>query len=168
MGHVWGVAGTGDGLYYLSCSDGVSFSTLSQTCGKWNFPKFLFKDGSFTLMYIASLMFLVSHCASLSTMVKHSGLTGCPVVEVCKYMGEGALRCSLYLFHSVLPDSPIYCSVQLMLGHLYLYITPLLVSLGSLSLRAMSNCLTVFVPLKCTWMPCLLHVLLNFSPYPLM
>ena len=41
--------------------------------------------------------------------------------------------------------------------------TPLLASLGSLSLEAMSNCLTVFVPLKCTCIPCLLHVLLNFS-----
>ena len=34
-----GVAGTGGGLYYLSCSDGVSFSTWSHTCGSWNFPK---------------------------------------------------------------------------------------------------------------------------------
>ena len=105
---------------------------------------------------------------SLSTMVKHSWLAGCPVVDVCKCMGEGALRCSSYLSPSVLPDSPMYCSVQLMLGHLYLYMTPLLVSLGSLSLGAISNCLTVFVPLKCTWMPCLLQVLLNFSPNPLM
>ena len=49
-------------------------------------------DGSFTLMYMASLMFLVSPCASLSTMVKHSGLTGYPVVDVCKCMCEGSLR----------------------------------------------------------------------------
>ena len=164
------MAGTGDGLYYLSCGDGVSFSMWSQTCGSWNFPKFLFNDGSLTLMYMASLMFLVSPYASLSIMVKHSGLTGCPVVDVCKCMGEGegALRCSLYFSPSVLPDSPMYSSVQLMLGHLYLYMTPLLVSLGSLSLGAISNCLTVFVSLKCTWMPCLLQVLLNFSPNPLM
>ena len=91
-----GVAGTGGRLYYLSHTDGVSFSTWSQTCGSWNFPKFLFNDGSLTLMYMASLMFLVSPCASLSTTVKHSGLTGCPVVDVFKWMGEGegALRCS--------------------------------------------------------------------------
>ena len=95
-------------------------------------------------------------------MVKHSGLTGCPVVEVCRCMGEGAFRCSLPS-PRVLPDSPMYCSVQLMLGHLYLYMTPLLVSLGSLSLGDMSSCLTVFVPEKFTWMPCLLQVLLNFS-----
>ena len=115
------------------------FSTWSQTCGSWNFPTFLLKDGSLTLMYMASLMFLVSPCASLSTMVKHSGLSRGPVVDVCKCMGEGALRCSLYLSPSVLPDSPMYCPVQLMLGHLYLYMTPLLVSLGSLSLGAISN-----------------------------
>ena len=46
--------------------------------------------------------------------------------------------------------------------------TPLLTTLGSYSLGAMSNCLTMFVPLKCTCMPCLLHVLLNFSPKPWM
>ena len=100
------MAGTGGGLCYLNCSDGVSFSTWSQTCGSWNLPKFLFNYGSLTLMYMTSLMFLVSPCASLSTMVKHSGLTGCPVVDVCKCVGEGALRCSLYLSPSVLPDSP--------------------------------------------------------------
>ena len=27
-------------------------------------------------------------------------------------MGEGALRCSLYLSPRVLPDSPMYCSVE--------------------------------------------------------
>ena len=37
-------------------------------------------------------------------------------------------------------------------------------SLGSLSLGAITSCLFVFVPLKCTWKPCLLHVLLNISP----
>ena len=45
---------------------------------------------------------------------------------------------------------------------------PLLASLESLSLGAISSCLTVFVPLKWTWMPSLLQVLLNFSPKPCM
>ena len=163
-----GMAGNGGWLCYLKCSEGVSFSTWSQTCCVWNFPKFLFKDGSLTLMYMASLIFLVSPCASLSTIIKHSQLTGCPVVEVCRCMGEGALRCSLYLSPKVLPDFPMYCSVQLMLEQLYLYKTPHLVSFRSLSLGAISSCLTVFVPLKCTWMSCLLQALLNFSPNPLM
>ena len=61
------------------------------------FPSSWFKEGSLTLMYMASLMFLANPCASLSTMEKHSGLTGCPVEDVCRCMGEGALRCSLYL-----------------------------------------------------------------------
>ena len=139
--------GTGALLkYYLICSQGVSLSTWSHTCGSRNFPKFLFSDGSFTFMYMASLMFLMSPCASLSTMVKQSGLTRCPLVDVCRCMGDGALKCSLYLSPSDLPDSPMYCSIQLMLGHWYLQITPLLVSLGSLSLGAMSSCLTVLCP----------------------
>ena len=46
--------------------------------------------------------------------------------------------------------------------------TPLLAILGSLSLGAMSRCLIVLDPLKCTSIPCLLHVLLRFSPKPLM
>ena len=154
----------GEVLYYFRSSEGVSFNTWSHTCGNWNFPKFLFKEGSRTLMYIVSLMFLAKHCDSLSTVEKHSGLTGCPVVDVCRCMGEGALRCSFYLSPNVLPDSPMYCTVQFVFEHLYLYMTPLLASLGSLSLGAMSNCLTVFVPLKCTCMPHLLHALLNFFP----
>ena len=107
-------------LYYFRCSEGVTFSTWSHTCGSWNFPKFLFKEGSWTLMYMASLMFLAKHCDSLSTMEKHSGLTGCPVSDVCRCMGEGALRCSLYLLPTVLSDSLMYCSVQFIFGHLYL------------------------------------------------
>ena len=161
-------AAVGEVLCYFRCSEGVSFNTWSHTCSSRNFPKFLFKEGSLTLMYMAALMFLAKPCDSLSTMEKHSGLTGCPVADVCRCMGEGALRCSLYLSPSVLPDSPMYCSVQFILAHLYLSVTPLLDSLESLSLGAMSNCLTVFVPLKCTCMPCLLHILLNFSPNPWM
>ena len=99
-------------------------------------------------MYTASLMFLINPCASLSTMEKHSGLTGCPDMDVCRCMCEGALRCSLYLSPRVLPDSPMYCSVQFMWGQLYLSMIPLLVSSGSLTLGAISSCLTVFVPLK--------------------
>ena len=120
MVHVWG-GGAGTLLkYYLGCSEGVSLSTWSHTCGSRNFPRFLFYDGSFTLMYMSSLTFLVIPCASLSIMVKKSGLTGCPVVDMCRCMADGALRCSLYLSPSDLPNSPMYCSVQLMLGHWYL------------------------------------------------
>ena len=125
--------------------------------GSWNLPKFLFNDGSLTLMYMASLIFLVS---SLCFPVHYGETFWADWMSCCEYackcMGEGALRCSLNLFSSVHPDSPMYCSVQLMLRYLYLYMTPLFVSLGSLSLGAIGNCLTAFVPLKCTWMPCFL------------
>ena len=54
----------------------------SQVCGSWNFPRFLWSEGSLTLMYMASLMFLAMPRVFLSTMEKQSGLTGCPVVVV--------------------------------------------------------------------------------------
>ena len=82
--------------------------------------------------------------------------------------GEWALRCSLSLFPNSLPVPPIYSSGQFIYGLLYLYMIPLFCSLVSLSLDAMSSVLMVFEPLKCTCIPLLLHVLLNFSPNPCM
>ena len=107
-------------LNYFMYSEGVSFSTWSHTWGSWNLPRFLFKEGSLALMYMASLMFLDMPCVSLFTIEKHSGLTGCPVDDVCRCMAEGALRCSLYLSSRVLADYPMYSSVLLIVGHLYL------------------------------------------------
>ena len=40
----------------------------------WYFQMFLLSDGSLTPMYMASLMFIVSLCDSLSTMEKLSTL----------------------------------------------------------------------------------------------
>ena len=74
---------------YLSLSPGVSFSIWSHTCGSWYLPRFLFKDGSLALMYMASLMCLVVPCVSLWTMLKQSGLTGCPMQLLWRWMGEG-------------------------------------------------------------------------------
>ena len=79
-------------------------------------------------------------------------------------MGDGPLRCSFSISLKVLPDSPIYSSGQLMCGHLHLYMTQLFWSLLSLSLGAMRRVLMVLLSLKCTWIPKLLHVLLNLSP----
>ena len=42
----------------------------------------------------------------LCTMLNCSGSMGCPVVVLCKWMGEGALKCSLTLCPRDLPDSP--------------------------------------------------------------
>ena len=64
----------GGGICYLSWSDGVPCKTWSQMCGSWYLPKFLLSEGSLTHMYIASLMFMVPPCGSLSTMVKQSEL----------------------------------------------------------------------------------------------
>ena len=83
-------------------------------------PKFLFSEGSFTQIYMASLMFLVIPCDSLCTIVKKSGLTGCPVKFLCWQMGDGALGCPLSLSPNTLPDSPIYSSGQFKCGHLKL------------------------------------------------
>ena len=69
----------GEGWVYLSWSAGVSCRMWSHTCGSWHLPKLLFKEGSFALINMSSLMFLVVPCASLWTMLKQSGLTGWPV-----------------------------------------------------------------------------------------
>ena len=42
-------------------------------------------------MYMTSFMFLVMPYASLSTIVKHPGLTGCPAERLWWCMGDGAL-----------------------------------------------------------------------------
>ena len=75
--------------------EGVSCSISSNKWGRCYFPRFLLREGSFTLMYIASFMILVAPCASLSIMVKHFKSTGCPVDWLCWWMGDGVLRCSL-------------------------------------------------------------------------
>ena len=114
-------------LCYLSLSEWVSQSTSSQRWGGWYFPRFLLGDGSLIWLYITSFMVLVIPCDSQSTIVKHSKLTGCPVVRLCSCIEEWALRCSFSLSPNDLPDSPIYSSRQLLCGHLNQYITPLLI-----------------------------------------
>ena len=89
-------------LGYLSCNIGVSCRMLSHIYGNWYFPWFLFKEGSFTQINMASLVFLEVPWASLSMMLKQSGLTGWPVELLCWWMGDEALRCSLILS----PKSP--------------------------------------------------------------
>ena len=46
--------------------------TSSQICGRWYLPMFLFRDGSLTLIYRASLMVLVRFWSSLPTISKFS------------------------------------------------------------------------------------------------
>ena len=73
----------------------------------------------------------------------------------------------LRLSQNDLPDSPIYSSGQLIYGHLKLYKTPLSWSLLSLILGVMRRILMVSHPLKCTWIPKLLQLLLNLSTKPM-
>ena len=138
---------------YLSSGDGVSCNISSYVCGSWHFPRFLLSEGSLTHIYMATFMFLITPCTSLSAIVKHFGLTGCPVEWLWWCMGDGALRYSLSLSLNVLPNSPIYSSRQLMCGHLYLYMTPLFLNLLSLFLRAMKRGLMVLLPLNAPGSP---------------
>ena len=113
---VEGWEGRGKGLFYLSWRAEVSYSVWFQMWGTWYLPKFLFKEESFTQMYMASFMFLVNPCVSLCTKVKQSGLNGCHVELLSWWKGDGALRCSLSLSPNVLPDSPIYSQCSLCVG----------------------------------------------------
>ena len=109
--------------HYFRCNSGDLASTSSQIGGSWNLPMFPLRDGSFTLMNIASLMFLAILLSSLPTILKLSRDTSWAVVFWWSMMGDGALMCSLNLSPKVLPDSPMHSS-QSTLPHLYLYITP--------------------------------------------
>ena len=121
--------------HYFRCNSGELSSISSQMFGSWNLPMFLLRDGSFTLMNIASLMFLAILLSSLHTILKLSRDTSWPVVLWWFMMGDGALICSLNLSPKVLPDFPMYSSSQSTLPHLYLYITPLFLEYGVPVLR---------------------------------
>ena len=57
---------------YFKFNSGDAASTSSQMCGSWNLPMFLLREGSLTLIKIASLMFLAILLSSLPTMLKLS------------------------------------------------------------------------------------------------
>ena len=59
-------------LFYFNCSSGDLSSTSSQICGSWYLPIFLLRDGSLTLISIASLIVLVILWSSMPTMLKLS------------------------------------------------------------------------------------------------
>ena len=138
-------------------------STSSQICGSWYLPIFLLRDGSLTLISIASLIALVKLWSFLPTMLKLSRDTSWPVVLWWSWMGDGDFMCSLNHSAKVLPDSPMHSSSQSTLPHLYLYITPLFFSMLSLSFGWTRSCLMMLAPLKCISMPCLLQMFLLLS-----
>ena len=96
---------------------GVPNKTLSQIWLSWNLPIFLLRVGLFTLMKMDSLINLVMSCPSLPIILKLSWLSWCPVRLLCTWMGEGSLRCSLYLSPRVLDVSLMYSSPQSMATH---------------------------------------------------
>ena len=58
-------------VYYLfNFNSGDLTNTSSHICGSWYLPIFLFRDGSLTLISMASLMVLVMLWSSLPTMLK--------------------------------------------------------------------------------------------------
>ena len=118
-------------------------------------------------MYIASLMALACPQYSLPIMLKLLSIILCLVWCMCAWKGEGCFRCSLHLSPRFLDVSLIYSSLQTMLLHWKLYITPLLLSLGSWSLGFMRSCFMVVWPLKCTWIPYLQQTCLKLSAIPL-
>ena len=137
-------------LGQFNFNSGNVYRTSSHIWGRWYLPMFLFRDGSLTLMNRASLIALIRFCSSLPTIVKLLMLMLWPEVLQWSNIGEGAFWCSL---------NPHWL-------HLYLYMTPLLFVIGSLSLGAMRRFLMVWPPLKNTWTPNLLHDLLILSLSP--
>ena len=145
---------------------GMSCSTSSQMWDSWYWPRFLFKGGSLILMNIASLMVLVESCSFLPTIEKLSNVMLCSVWKWLK-MGEGALRCSLYLSPELLPVSPMYSILQLGWSYLYLYMTSPFWMILSFPYGTTKSSLTVLAPLKWTWTPALPHMFLKLSLMPL-
>ena len=148
---------------YFNLSSEMLSRTSSQICGRWYLPIFLFRDGLLTLMYKASLMSLMTRWSSLPNMEKLSIVTEWPEVLIWSCIREGALRCSLNLSSKFFADSPIYSWSQSTLSHLYLYMIPLLLRIGSLSLGAIRRSLMVWPPFRCTSIPYFLQVLLKLS-----
>ena len=59
------------GQFYNFSSEMLNRAS-SQICGRWYLPMFLFRDGSLTLIYRASLMVLMRFWSSLPTISKIS------------------------------------------------------------------------------------------------
>ena len=65
-------------------------------------------------------------------MLNCSGSIGCPVMVLCRCMGEGALKCSLTLSPSDLPDSPMYALGQFYVGAFVVIYDACLIGFGVL------------------------------------
>ena len=137
----------------FSFNSDIMCRTSSHMWGRCYLLIFLFRDGSLTLMNRAFLNALMRFWSSLPIMVKLLMVNLWPEMFQWSWMGEGDFWCSLNLSAKVLADSPIYSSLHPSSLHLYLYMTPLLLVIGSLSLGAIRRSLIVWPPLKCTCTP---------------
>ena len=74
--------------YFLRWNAGVSCRTSYQIWGSWNLPNFLLRDGSLTLMNIASLMILAVLCVILPTgTILHTNVMSWSVTLVIYWGG---------------------------------------------------------------------------------
>ena len=149
---VWVADGIAIGQSF-SCNLDVLYNTSSHMCGWWYLPIFLLRDGSLTLMNRASLIALVRFWSFLPIMLKFLMSALWPEILQWSWMGEGDFWCSFNLSAKVLADSPIYSYTHPSSLHVNLYMTPLLMVIGSLSLGAMRRSFMVLPPLKCTCTP---------------
>ena len=150
-------------LHYFRCSEGVSCSTSFHMCDNWYFSRFLLRDGSFMQMYMASFMVLLTPCDSLSAMVKHSKLTGCPLISQlmdrewgCKMLLQSVPKSPPRFPYVFLWAIPVRALKPGILPHFFDIFCP-----GPLG--AMSKVQMVLLFLRCTFMSKLLHVFFNLS-----
>ena len=148
---------------YLCLSSSEYTSISSHIWSSRYLPIFLFRDGSWILIRIVSLINLAMFCSSFPTMLKLTINIGLPVVLYWSQMGRETFICSLNLSENVLPDSLMYSFSQSTPPHLYLYINPLFWRIVSLSLGFIRRSLMFLSPLKCIWMWCLLQIFLKLS-----
>ena len=149
-------------VHYLRQTAGVSCRTSYLMWGSRNLFRILLRDGSLTLMNIASSMVLVMLCTSLPTMERLSILMWCPVVLPCLYMFEGTLRCSLSLSSKDLPDSPVYSSLQ-PVWCIWSYRLSHFIGDVILVLGGHQEVLGGILPIKCTWTPTLSQTFSHFA-----
>ena len=126
-----GGAGRLDGLHW---SVGDACRRWSHMCRSWYFPRFLLRVGSCTHMNMASLMVLEWLLTSLCTILNCPGSMECPVVVLCRWMGEGALRVFLDPFSQWSAWFPYVSTWAVYVGALVMVDDPCLADFGVLVL----------------------------------
>ena len=107
--------------------------TSSHMCGSLVLSNVPIEGWILNPMNMASFMALVRLCASHHTVLKLSTLVLWLVMLAWSQIGEGAMMCSLRLSPNVFANTLRCSSSYSILSHLYLYITPLLCVILSMS-----------------------------------